>query len=116
MRQVWIQQYYVIDGHLKWRNQKNLPPHKLLIVLPNDLDARHRTKQETHWDGYNSVHLTETCADVEVPNLITHVETTSTTTADVEMTEIIHQALVAKDLRPDEHLVDRGLCLGESSS
>ncbi|MBE7467651.1 MAG: hypothetical protein HS114_00735 [Anaerolineales bacterium] len=24
------------------------------------------------------------------------------------MTETIHQALIAKDLRPDEHLVDRG--------
>ena len=107
MRQVWIQQYYVVDGQLKWRDQKNLPPHKLLIVSPDDLDARHRTKRETHWDGY-SVHLTETCAVVEAPHLITHVETTPATTADVELTETIHQALIAKDLRPDEHLVDRG--------
>ena len=107
MRQVWIQQYYVIDGQLRWRDQKNLPPHKLLIVSPDDLEARHRTKRVTHWAGY-SVHLTETCAVVQAPNLITHVETTPATTADVEMTDISHQALVAKDLRPDEHLVDRG--------
>lgn len=95
MRQVWIQQYYVVDGQLKGRDPKNLPPYKLLIVSPDDLDARQRTKRETHWAGY-SVHLTETCADVEAPNLITHVETTPATTADVEITEIIHHALVAK--------------------
>jgi transposase len=51
------------------------------------------------------VHLTETC-DSDKPHLITHVETTPATTGDVEMTEIIHEALAAQDLLPGEHLVD----------
>lgn len=104
MRQVWIQQYYVEDGQVKWRDDKNLPPHKLLIVSPDDIEARNRTKRETNWSGY-LVHLTETCAANSL-NLITHVETTPATTADIEVTDTIHQALEVKQLRPDEHFVD----------
>lgn len=104
MRQVWIQQYYIEDGQVKWRDDKNLPPHKLLIVSPDDIEARNRTKRETNWSGY-AVHLTETCA-ANTLNLITHVETTPATTADIEVTDTIHQALTAKRLRPDEHFVD----------
>jgi transposase len=104
MRQIWVQQYYIEGEQIHWRKDDNLPPFKLLIVSPDDPEARNRTKRETNWTGY-AVHLTETCAP-EGPNLITHVETTPATTADVEMTKTIHQALVAKDLRPDEHFVD----------
>jgi transposase len=104
MRQVWIQQYYVQDGQLKWRDDKDLPPHKLLIVSPDDIEARNRTKRETNWNGYLA-HLTETCESNSL-NLITQVETTPATTADVEVTDTIHQALIAKQLAPDEHFVD----------
>ena len=104
MRQVWVQQYYVEDGQIKWRDDKNLPPHKLLIISPDDIEARNRTKRETNWNGY-AVHLTETCATNSL-NLITNVETTPATTADIEVIDRIHQALIAKKLRPDEHFVD----------
>lgn len=106
MRQVWIQQYYVEEGQIKWRQEKNLPPFKLLIVSPDDPEARNRTKRDTNWTGY-AVHLTETC-DPDRPHLITHVETTPASTADVEVTDIIHEALAAKELLPSEHLVDTG--------
>ena len=104
MRRVWIQQYYVQDGQVKWRDDDDLPPHKLLILSPDDPDARNRTKRDTNWTGY-AVHLTETC-DPRGLNLITHVETTPATTADVEVTETIHQELATKTLLPDEHFVD----------
>lgn len=103
-RQVWIQQYYMQDGQIKWRDDQNLPPHKRLIISPDDLDARNRTKRETNWNGY-AVHLTETCAP-DTLNLITNVETTPATTADIEVTDTIHEALIAKNLRPDDHFVD----------
>lgn len=106
MRQVWIQQYYVDDGQVKWRDKKNLPPHKQLIVSPDDPEARNRTKRKTNWTGY-AVHLTET-SEPEGPNIITNVETTAATTVDVEVTDTIHEALDNKDLLPDEHLVDAG--------
>jgi transposase len=104
LRQVWIQQYYVQDGQVTWRDKKDLPPNKQLIMSPYDVAARSRTKRSYNWTGY-AVHLTETC-DAKQPNLITHVETTPATTGDVEMTDTIHQALKKKDLLPSEHFVD----------
>lgn len=104
MRQIWIQQYYVEAGQIKWREDQNLPPHKLLIISPDDFEARNRTKRETNWNGY-AVHLTETCAP-DTLNLITNVVTTPATTADIEVTDTIHEALIAKKLCPDEHFVD----------
>jgi transposase len=104
LRQVWIQQYYVQDDEIEWRTAGNLPPNKQLIFSPYDVEARSRTKRDYNWIGY-AVHLTETC-DPDTPNLITHVETTRATTGDVEMTNIIHQALAEKGLLPSEHFVD----------
>ena len=106
LRRVWIQQYYVENGQIQWRDAKNLPPFKQLIVSPDDPDARNRTKRETNWTGY-AVHLTETC-DPDGPHIITHVETTPATTADVEVIDTIHVALAGKELLPREHLVDTG--------
>lgn len=106
MRQIWVQQYVTVADQLRWRTDKEIPPHKLLIISPDDLEARNRTKRETNWNGY-AVHLSETCA-AETPHLITNVETTPATTVDVEVTDTIHQALADKDLLPQEHLVDAG--------
>jgi len=106
LRQVWLQQYYTEARHIRWRTEQELPPHKYLIVSPDDVDARNRTKRATNWTGY-AVHLTETCSQA-TPNIITHVETTPATTTDDAMVETIHQALAAKDLLPEEHLVDAG--------
>jgi transposase len=110
MLRIWRQQYYQQDTQpeqvqqLRWREANELPPFKQLIVSSDDLEARNRTKRETNWSGY-AVHLTETCHP-HGPNLITNVETTPATTADVEMTGVIHQKLADRELLPDEHLVD----------
>ena len=106
LRQVWVQQFYIVDNQVILRRKKEhgWPPHHHLIQSPYDPQARTRTKRETCWTGY-AVHLTETC-DPDQPRLITHCETTLATTADGSMTEIIHQALADKALLPQEHLVD----------
>jgi len=106
LRQVWLQQYVVLDGALRWREAKDMPPNSQRVESPYDVEARNKTKRSTNWTGY-TVHVTETC-DKETPNLITHVETTSASTNEVEMTTPIHQALQEKDLLPGEHLVDAG--------
>jgi transposase len=108
LRQVWVQQYYVQEDQVHWRTKKveGLPPHKLLIISPYDIQARNRTKRSLNWTGY-AVHLTETC-DPHTPNVITHVETTPATTGDVRMTASIHTALAEKALLPSEHFVDAG--------
>lgn len=104
LRQVWVQQYYLQGEQLLWRKTDQLPPNQQLIQSPYDPEARNRTKRNTNWTGY-TVHLTETC-DEEMPNLITHVETTPATTHDGALTQKIHAALEAKELLPAEHLVD----------
>ena len=106
MRQIWIQQYYLDDGQLKWREQKDLPPGHLYIQSPDDPDTRNRTKRDINWTGY-TVHVTETC-DQDNPNLITHVETRPASTGDVSVTADIHIALAEKQLLPSEHFVDAG--------
>jgi transposase len=102
---VWWQQYYVADDQLRWRSEaEGLPPSKLFVQSPYDPAARFRTKRQTRWTGY-LVHLTETCDDT-TPHLITNVATVPASTADVELTTVIHQQLAAKALLPSEHLVD----------
>ena len=106
MRQIWIQQYYLDDGQLTWREQKDLPPGHMYIQSPDDPEARNRTKGDINWTGY-TVHVTETC-DSDRPNLITHVETRPASTGDVSVSADIHIALAEKQLLPSEHFVDAG--------
>jgi transposase len=106
LRRIWLQQYWTDHGTVRWRQEADLPPTAQLIVSPYDPDARFGIKRDIRWTGYKA-HVTETC-DTEMPNLITHVATTPATTADVELTAAIHDALAARDLAPGEHLVDTG--------
>lgn len=103
LRQVWLQQYYVEEGKVRWRSsEEGLPPAARMINSPYDVEARYSTT----WTGYK-VHLTETC-DGDMPHLITHVETTSATPPDFKVPSTIHTALAAKGLLPQEHLLDAG--------
>jgi transposase len=106
LRRVWVQQYYLQDEEVFWRQPDNVPPSELAIHSPYDPEARFSIKRQTEWLGYKA-HLTETC-EADQPNLITHVETTVGTLQDEQMTDPIHQALADKDLLPKEHLLDRG--------
>ncbi|CAA9312545.1 MAG: hypothetical protein AVDCRST_MAG93-5320 [uncultured Chloroflexia bacterium] len=110
LRQVWIQQYYRSTiprtTPVRWRTSDEQPPSAQIISSPYDVEARYKTKRDTHWLGYK-VHVTETCDD-ELPNLITHVATTPATTDDKVMTGAIQDALAAKQLLPAEHYVDMG--------
>ena len=106
LRQLWVQQFYTMGDQvvLRTKAEHGWPPHHCLLQSPYDPQARTRTKRDTRWTGY-AVHLTETC-DPDQPRLITHCETTVATTADGQLTEVIHQALADKALLPQEHLVD----------
>jgi len=106
LRQVWVQQYYAPTAEVRWRPSADLPPAGRAINSPYDRDARYSTKREVHWVGYK-VHLTETC-EPDAPHLLTHVESTPGTTADVDVLPRIHAALDAKGCAPREQLVDTG--------
>jgi len=108
LRAVWVQQYYAPDatGAVRWREEADWPPSAVLIQSPHDPDARYSTKRDTHWVGYKT-HLTETC-DEDRPHLITDVQTTLGTTADVTMLPQVQGDLAWRDRLPAEHIVDSG--------
>jgi len=106
LRQVWIHQFYHLNGEVKLRQAKDLPPASIRFDSPYDPEAHYGTKRQTHWTGYK-VHISETCDD-EQPHLITHVETTIAPRSDADMTEPIHEALAEKELLPGTHLADAG--------
>jgi transposase len=106
LRRLWIQQYVAIDGRVQLREPQDMPPAAAALESPYEAEARFSTKREQHWTGYK-VHLTETC-DEELPHLLTEVETTPATVADVEHLAAIQQRLAQADLLPAEHLVDAG--------
>ena len=108
LRLVWLQQFYAAapGEPLRWREQADQPPAGQLLHTPYDVEARYSTKRDTHWVGYK-VHLTESCAPDE-PHVITHVLTTPATEPDFAAAPTIHAGLAAKNLLPQEHLLDAG--------
>ncbi len=106
LRQVWLQQYVVEEGHIRWRTADELPPVGARYDSPYDTDAHYAVKRQTSWTGYK-VHVTETC-EPGAPHLITHVETTPAHIADADLAAPIQDALVSKGLPPAEHLLDAG--------
>jgi transposase len=106
LRRAWVNQFYVEEGRVTWRDRADLPPASLRFDGPYDPDARYGNKRSTTWTGYKA-HLTETC-DPDCPSLLVHVETTPAPVSDVAMTAPVHEALRAKGLRPSTHLVDAG--------
>jgi hypothetical protein len=86
------------------RRAGNCPPAAEGIESPYDIEARYRHKRDTQWTGY-MVHVSETC-EPTAPHLLTHVHTTPATVHEAQCTEPIQQALVDKDVPPQEHLVD----------
>jgi len=106
LRRVWVQQFYAPTDTVRWRTAEDLPPSAVLICTPYDPDARYGKKRETAWTGYK-VHLTETCTP-EDPHLIVNVETRPAPGSDFDAVETIHTHLAARDLLPQEHIVDAG--------
>jgi transposase len=106
LRRVWLFQFSLDDGRVRWRTAADLAPAGQRINTPYDAEATFGNKRSTTWIGYK-VHVTETC-DSDQVHLITHVETTPAVAADVDQTAPIHAALAAKDLLPSDHLLDAG--------
>jgi transposase len=106
LRQVWVQQFYSVEGVLRWRQAEDLPPSTVMICSPYDAEARYSKKRSTEWTGYR-VHLTETC-DADAPHLITDVQTTPAPGSDFDMLPTIQAALATREVLPAVHLVDAG--------
>ena len=105
--QVWIQNFTWNENEtLRFRTDEQVPPARMFINSPFDVDARLSKKRATYWVGYKA-HLTETC-DEDLPMLFTNIETTPATTQDFDVVNDIHSALKVRELLPNEHLMDMG--------
>ncbi len=51
LRQIWVQNYYVEDGRLRWRENEDIPPSARFLSSPYDPDAHYRKKRRTTWTG-----------------------------------------------------------------
>jgi len=106
LRRVWVQQFRLEEGAVRWRAADDIPPASVFIGSPYDEDAHYARKYSTSWVGYK-IHLTEAC-DGDAPRLITYVETTTAPVVDAAATPAVHQALQGRGLLPAVHLVDFG--------
>jgi transposase len=106
LRRVWVQQFHLEDGAVRWRASDDIPPAAVFIGSPYDADAYYARKGTTSWVGY-TMHVTEACDD-DTPRLITHVETTTAPIVDAAALPAVHQALRGRDLLPAIQLVDSG--------
>ncbi|MFI0773108.1 IS1182 family transposase [Streptomyces sp. NPDC021218] len=110
LRQMWVQQFHLVEGKVERRDPKDRPPGAKRLVTPYDPEARGSVKRDTFWDGFK-VHLTETC-EPERLHLITNVTTTVATVPDDRMAAVVHAGLARRDLLPAEHWVDTGYANG----
>ncbi len=99
------------ERRVRFKASRDLPPAAEGIESPYDVEARYRHKRDTAWTG-SMVHVSETCEPI-APHLLTHVHTTPATVHEAQCTEPIQQALVDKDIPPDEHLVDAAYIAAE---
>jgi transposase len=106
LRQIWVQNYYIEEGKLKYREVGNIPTTKKMICSPYDLEARLSAKRETTWKGYK-VHFTETIEE-SLPQLIIDVETTNALVTDKESLSSVQENLAQRNLLPNTHIVDGG--------
>ncbi|MFD9795517.1 transposase [Streptomyces sp. NPDC059070] len=106
LRTAWVQQYHRDSEGVRWREGKDLPPGRIRILSPYDVQARYSVKRGAGWVGYK-VHFSKVC-EPDAPHVITNVATTDATVQDTEMTDQIHQSLQKRELLPAEHLVHCG--------
>ena len=104
LRRVWVQQFRLDEGAVRWRAADDIPPAAVVIGSPYDADAHDARKGTTSWVEY-TLHVTEACDD-DLPRLITHVETTSAPVVDAAALPLVHQALHGRDLLPAVQLAD----------
>jgi transposase len=108
LRTVWIQQYYRDANRLRLRRpeKEGLAPASRAIASPYDVEARRSSKRGEPWLGYKQ-QLTETC-EPERPHLLLQAPTTPATQPDVVALSALQEDLVAKDLVPDQQVLDAG--------
>lgn len=106
LRQVWLSQYLVVDGQVRFRDPKDMPAAADQIESPYEPEARYGEKRGRPWIGYK-VHVTESCDD-DQPHVVTQVDTMLAPASDITDLATIQRDLTKRGLPPGQHLVDAG--------
>jgi hypothetical protein len=106
LRRAWVQHFEVVEGMVRRRGPKDIPPGAMRVVTPYGPQARGSVKRDIVWNGYK-VHFTETC-EPDTPNMITQVITTPAPVSDGRMAAVVHARLAETGRLPAEHWVDAG--------
>jgi len=109
LRQVWAQQFEVLDQQVQARAKVDTCGAELLQT-PHDPQARYGEHGGRTWNGYQ-LHLTET-ADPVQPRIITDVHTTPAGYPDCKQLDPIQQHLAGRGLLPAQQLADLGYVNG----
>jgi transposase len=113
LHRIWEQQYVEIEGGVRVLDPKEMPEAARRVESPYETEARYSTKGAMSWVGYK-VHLTESCDDEDLPNLITSVRTTVATATDVKQLCAIQEGLERSGLLPAEQLADAACVCGSN--
>ncbi len=104
LRRCWVQEFVLTKGKIGMRFKEDLAPAPQRMRSPYDIEMRYGIKGAKTWEGYR-LHLTESC-DEDKPHLLVHTDTTAAPVADLVRVTPIHEALKAKEIRPEQHFVD----------
>jgi transposase len=110
LQRVWQQHFERVQEQVQWRESPAVDSAER-VVSPYDVDARCSRKRETDWFGFKSC-VTESCEPEEPIHLIVEVDTTLSTSPDVEQTAPILQRVRKQGLAPKALLVDSGYMSG----
>lgn len=106
LRKIFEQQYILKGQSYHLRDDEESIPVADRIASPHDMDARFGRKGSTSWLGYTA-HFTESCVE-ETPRLITNVLTKPAGINDTKALPEIHDSLLKRGLKPEEHFLDEG--------
>lgn len=107
LREVWEQQFEREEESGKVTVRKPPIKGKGVIQTPHDRDARWAEKRGQDWVGYR-LQVSETAEDDVEKQFITDIEVVDANDDDSETVDEIQERLIKRDLRPNEHYVDRG--------
>ena len=111
LRKVWEQQFERKEESGKVTVRKPPIKGKGVIQTPHDRDARWAEKRGEDWVGYR-LQVSETAEDDVRKQFITDIEVVDANDDDSETVDEIQERLIERDLRPNEHYVDRGYISG----
>ena len=111
LRQVWEQQFARQEETKKVTVCQPPIEGRDVIQSPHDPEARWSKKRGKDWVGYKW-QVTETAEDNVEKQFLTDIDVVAANKDDSEVVDAIQERLIERDLKPDEHYVDKGYISG----